>query len=153
MRAYWAGATVDLTVGVQDCQGVWPPVSEHDAQRRVVRAVGAIGVATLASRVLGYVRDMVVAGTFGAGPTTDALSTAIVPVFTEHLARSSRPEFTRMVRAVAGAALLVLVVTVALGALAAPGIVALLAPGWSADRPLFDLAVRLTRVMFPYAAL
>jgi putative peptidoglycan lipid II flippase len=147
-------------------------MSSQDTQHRVVRAVGAIGLATLASRVLGYVRDMVVAGAFGAGVTTDAffvayripnllrrllaegaLSTAIVPVFTEYLHAGSRPDFTRMVRAVTGAALVVLVVTVALGALAAPWIVAALAPGWTADRSLFDLAVRLTRVMFPYAAL
>ena len=74
---------------------------EH-VQRGVVGAVGAIGLATLASRVLGYVRDMVVAHTFGAGPVTDAflvafripnllrrllgegaLSTAVIPVFTD----------------------------------------------------------------------
>jgi len=66
----------------------------------VVRAVGSIGLATLLSRILGFVRDMVVARAFGAGPVTDpsrrlphsqllrrllaegALSTAFIPVFT-----------------------------------------------------------------------
>ena len=38
------------------------------AQRGVLRAVGVIGAATLASRVLGFARDMVVARAFGAGP-------------------------------------------------------------------------------------
>ena len=74
-------------------------------ERQVVGALGSIGTATLASRVLGFVRDMVVALAFGAGPVTDAffvafrvpnilrrllaegaLSTAIVPVFTEYAA-------------------------------------------------------------------
>ncbi len=80
--------------------------AQEHVQRGVVSAVGSIGLATLASRVLGYVRDMVVARAFGAGPITDAffvafripnllrrllaegaLSTAVVPVFTETLTR------------------------------------------------------------------
>jgi len=141
-------------------------------QRGVVSAVGAIGLATLASRALGYVRDMVVARAFGAGPVTDAffvafripnllrrllaegaLSTAIIPVFSESLAHGGPESFGRMARAVAGAALVALCVVSTLGALLAPWIVAVMAPGWTADAGLFDLAVRLTRVMFPYLAL
>ncbi len=144
----------------------------ESVQRGVLSAVGAIGLATLASRALGYVRDMVVARAFGAGPVTDAffvafripnllrrllaegaLSTAIIPVFSESLARGGRESFGRMARAVAGAALVALCVVSALGALLAPWIVAVMAPGWTADAGLFDLAVRLTRVMFPYLVL
>ncbi len=86
--------------------------AQEHVQRGVVSAVGSIGLATLASRVLGYVRDMVVARAFGAGPVTDAffvafripnllrrllaegaLSTAVVPVFTRDAdaARGPRP--------------------------------------------------------------
>ena len=43
-------------------------------ERQVVGALGSIGSATLASRVLGFVRDAVVALVFGAGPVTDAKS-------------------------------------------------------------------------------
>ena len=93
-------------------------------ERQVVRALGSIGTATLASRVLGFVRDMVVALAFGAGPVTDAffvafripnmlrrllgegaLSTALVPVFTEYATTRSRDDFLRMLRAVLGASL------------------------------------------------
>ena len=138
----------------------------------VVRAVGAIGVATLASRILGYTRDIVLARAFGAGPLTDAffvafripnllrrllaegaLSTAIIPVFSETLARSGPASFGRMIRAVAGVGTLVLIGVSALGILLAPWIVALMAPGWKADTELFDLAVTLTRLMFPYLLL
>src|SRR6266508_1809257 len=82
-------------------------------QHGVLRAVGVIGAATLASRVLGFVRDMVVARAFGAGPVTDAffvafripnllrrllaegaLSTAIVPVFSATLSRGGPESFT-----------------------------------------------------------
>ena len=138
----------------------------------VVRAVGAIGLATLASRILGYTRDIVLARAFGAGPVTDAffvafripnllrrllaegaLSTAIIPIFSETLARSGPASFGRMVRAVAGVGTVVLAGVSLLGMLLAPWIVALMAPGWKAEAALFDLAVTLTRLMFPYLLL
>lgn len=138
----------------------------------VVRAVGAIGLATLASRILGYARDIVLARAFGAGPLTDAffvafripnllrrllaegaLSTAIIPVFSETLARSGPASFGRMVQAVAGVGTVVLAGVSLLGMLLAPWIVALMAPGWKAEAALFDLAVTLTRLMFPYLLL
>jgi putative peptidoglycan lipid II flippase len=141
-------------------------------QRGVVSAVGSIGLATLASRTLGYARDIVIARAFGAGPVTDAffvafripnllrrllaegaLSTGVVPVFSATLSRDGAPAFARMVRVVAGAGLVVLTAVSALGVLLAPWIVAVMAPGWRADANLFDLAVVLTRVMFPYLLL
>ena len=103
-------------------------------ERQVVGALGSIGAATLASRVLGFVRDMVVARAFGAGPITDAffvafripnilrrllaegaLSTAVIPVFTDYASTRSRDEFRRLLRAILGAALLVLGATAMLG--------------------------------------
>src|SRR5437588_12482605 len=107
---------------------------DHEAQ--VVRALGSIGVATLASRVLGFVRDMVVARAFGAGPVTDAffvafripnllrrllaegaLSTAFIPVFTSSLTHDGRAGFRRMLRAVAGATAVALCAAAVLGML------------------------------------
>src|SRR4029453_7933397 len=94
-----------------------PPERPHE--RQVVGALGAIGGATLARRVLGFARDMVVALAFGAGPVTDAffvafripnilrrllgegaLSTAVIPVFTEYTVNRTRDELARMLRAV-----------------------------------------------------
>ena len=46
------------------------------SERQVVGALGSISAATLASRVLGFLRDMVVALAFGAGPVTDAFFVA-----------------------------------------------------------------------------
>ena len=148
------------------------PESQERVQRGVVSAVGSIGLATLASRVLGYVRDVVVAHAFGAGPLTDAffvafripnllrrllaegaLSTAVIPVFSETLTREGPAAFGRLARAVTGAAIVVLCAVSALGALAAPFVVAAMAPGWRTDTALFDLAVTLTRTMFPYLVL
>jgi putative peptidoglycan lipid II flippase len=142
---------------------------ETAAQPALVRAVGAIGVATLASRVLGFVRDVVIARAFGAGPMTDAffvafripnllrrllaegaLSMAFIPVFTEFLAVRSRHEFNRMLRSVIGALLVALCAVTLLGILLAPWIVRVMAPGFAADPAQARLAIRLTRLMFPY---
>lgn len=141
-------------------------------ERQVVRALGSISVATLASRILGFVRDMVVALVFGAGPVTDAffvafripnmlrrllaegaLATAVVPVFTEYSATRSREDFIRMLRAVLALALLALAVTTAVGVLTAPWLVPVIAPGFASDPEQAALTVTLTRVMFPYLLL
>jgi putative peptidoglycan lipid II flippase len=149
-----------------------PDEPTGETQARVVGAVGVIAAATLGSRLLGYVRDMVIAHAFGAGPATDAffvafripnllrrllgegaLSTAVIPVFSEHLARHGPEGFARMLRAVAGAALCVLGLAAASGMLLAPWIVAVMAPGWTDEPGQLELAVRLTRMMFPYVLL
>ncbi len=152
----------------RDFQGL-RPVS---VETQVVRALGSIGGATLLSRVLGFARDMVVALAFGAGPVTDAffvafripnilrrllaegaLSTALVPVFSDYAATRSRDEFLAMLRAVLGAALLVLTATTVAGVVAAPWLLHVIAPGFRQDPGQWALAVFLTRVMFPYLLL
>src|SRR3989440_12470363 len=99
-------------------------VSSPSHERQVVGALGSIGAATLASRVLGFARDMVVALIFGAGPVTDAffvafripnilrrllaegaLSTAVIPVFTDYAVNRSRAALVQMLRALLAAAL------------------------------------------------
>ncbi|MBI4246781.1 MAG: lipid II flippase MurJ, partial [Candidatus Rokubacteria bacterium] len=141
-------------------------------ERQVVRALGSIGGATLVSRVLGFVRDMVVALAFGAGPATDAffvafripnmlrrllaegaLSTAVIPVFSEYATTRGPEDFRVMLRAVFAAALLALAVTAALGVVTAPLLLQVVAPGFAADPAQAGLAVFLTRVMFPYLLL
>ncbi len=144
-------------------------VPETSGQPGLVRAVGVIGAATLTSRLLGFVRDVLVARAFGAGPMTDAffvafripnllrrllaegaLSTAFIPVFTEFLAVRSRTEFNRMLRSVTGALLAALCVVTLLGILLARWIVQVMAPGFAADPEQARLAIRLTRLMFPF---
>ena len=153
-------------------KGEFKVTEPRAVEHQVVGALGSIGAATLASRVLGFVRDMIVALVFGAGPITDAffvafripnilrrllaegaLSTAIIPVFTEYASAHSREEFRRLLRAIFGAALLVLSLTALLGIVLAPWIVRVIAPGFAADPGQAQLAVLLTRVMFPYLVL
>src|SRR3990172_8633887 len=141
-------------------------------ERQVVQALGSIGSATLLSRVLGFARDVLVARAFGAGPSTDAffvafripnilrrllaegaLSTAIIPVFTEYFVTRSASEARRMLRAGLALGLVALGLTTLLGVLGAPWILEVIAPGFADEPGQAALAVRLTRVMFPYLVL
>ena len=142
------------------------------SEGQVVKALGGIASATLLSRLLGFVRDMVVARAFGAGPITDAffvafripnilrrllaegaLSTAMIPVFTDYMARDDRPALHRMLRAVLGLSLLALTVTTVLGILFTPAVLHAIAPGFMNDPAQAALAVLLTRIMFPFLLL
>src|SRR5436309_1010324 len=115
---------------------------------------------------------MVVALAFGAGPVTDAffvayripnilrrllaegaLSTAVIPVFTEYATVHSRDELRRLVRATLGVGLVVLIGTTLVGLAAAPWLLRAIAPGFTSDAAQQALGVQLTRVMFPYLIL
>ena len=139
---------------------------------RVVRAAGVVGMATMLSRVFGFIRDMIVAGLFGAGLTTDAffvafripnllrrllaegsLTVSFVPVFTEYLKNRTRKEALELAE-IAFTALSILLVAVSLlGVLLSPLIVTIMAPGFVKTPAQYNLAVFLTRMMFPYIML
>lgn len=135
--------------------------------RRVTKAAGIIGAATLVSRVLGFVRDMIIAWFFGAGLLSDAffvafripnllrrlfaegtLSMAFVPVFTEYLTRDGKEEAFRMARSAVRMLSAILVVLSIVCILGAPYLVRVIAPGFEGSK--FALTVLLTQIMFPY---
>lgn len=137
--------------------------------KRVNKAAGVVGTATLLSRILGYIRDMVIASFFGAGLSSDAfiaafripnllrrlfgegsLSVAFVPVFTDCLNRQGRAEAERLANSALRLAALVLSAVAVLGVLVAPMLVHLLAFGFTDNPEKYALCVNLTRIMFPY---
>jgi putative peptidoglycan lipid II flippase len=135
----------------------------------LLKAVATVSGMTLVSRVLGFVRDAVIARMFGAGLETDAFfvafripnllrrmfaegafSQAFVPILAEYKARNGEDETRRLVDRVATALTLALVAVTALGVAAAPVIVYVSAPGFAATPTKFDLTVAMLRVTFPY---
>ena len=131
----------------------------------LLRAASTVSLWTLMSRVTGLVRDVVVSSAFGAGATFDAFNVAFrIPnllrrlfgegafaqAFVPALARTRAEggdEATReLVDAVATVLLVVLVATCGIGIATAPIVVWLMASGLER----LDLAVDLTRLMFPY---
>lgn len=138
-------------------------------ERRVTAAAGVVGGATLASRILGFARDILIAHLFGSGMAADAffvalripnllrrflgegaLTASFIPVFTGYLEKDEREEAWNMANSSAWIVTIILSVAVMAGVLWAWGLVAVIAPGFS-DPTKFALTVKLTRVMFPFA--
>jgi len=145
------------------------PANTQDETRSVVKAAGVIGVATFSSRVLGFIRDMVLAKLFGATPAADAffvayrvpnllrelfaegsMSSAFIPVFTEYQTQRSKRDAWELASAVFTTLLTVVIGVTIAGVLAASGIVWLLAPGFHEDPVKLGMTTLLTQIMFPY---
>jgi putative peptidoglycan lipid II flippase len=135
----------------------------------MVRSAGKVGVAVMASRVLGLARDQVFAWMFGCGALNDAfqvafripnllrdlfaegaLSSAFVTVLSRERARGGDAAAWRVARLTMALQLAALGAIVLLGILFAPWIVGRLAGQYAAEPGKFELTVRLTRVLFPF---
>jgi len=134
-------------------------------KRQIARAAGVVMAAFALSRVLGLVRQMVIAGQFGAGAEMDAyqaafrlpdllfqlmaggaLGSAFIPTFTGYLARGDRAGAWRLTSVVINLILVILTLAAVLAALIAPWLVkGIIAPGFDAQTSA--LTVRLMRVM------
>ncbi len=139
----------------------------------LLAVLARLGSMTMLSRVLGFVRDAVVARYFGAGAAMDAFvvafrlpnllrrifaegafSQAFVPVLAEYKTTKSPEATAEFIQYVAGMLLFALSVVTALGILCAPWIIWLTANGFVGDgSPRFELSVELLRIVFPYILL
>lgn len=138
----------------------------------LIRAAFTVGALTLASRILGFLRDLLIAAVLGAGAAADAffvafkLANMLRRLFAEGafnagfvplLARTLEQEGAAQARAFAchalAAMLLILLAVVALAELAMPWLVRLLATGFEPGGERYRLAVELSRLTFPYLML
>jgi len=137
-----------------------------------IASVGTVSGATAFSRVLGLVREQVMAYFFGAGMATDAfvtafripnllrdmfaegaMSAAFVPVFKEKMVHGSDKEAFKLADIVITLILLVVGIVILLGIIAAPAIIYVSANGFVEVAEKFSLTVNLTRIMFVYLLL
>src|SRR5439155_12305161 len=142
-----------------------------NSSMNLLRALATVSSLTLVSRILGYLRDFIIARAFGASLATDAFfvafripnllrrlfaegafSQAFVPVLAEHKNRTSPEETRRLVDGVGTLLFLALVAVAVLGMAVAPIIVYISAPGFAADTVKFGLTVTMLRITFPYIA-
>ncbi|MGH7856314.1 MAG: murein biosynthesis integral membrane protein MurJ, partial [Candidatus Binatia bacterium] len=142
------------------------------AEKSLRRAAGGIGLAVLASRLLGLVREVVFTTLFGAGRELDAfiaafripnllrdlfaegaLSAAFVSTFSRKLDREGEPAAWRLASLVMNDLLLVVGAIVLVGIAFSPGVVAVVAPGFEEDPGKLELTVSLTRLLFPFLLL
>jgi len=136
---------------------------------QVIKAAGVVSAATLLSRILGYIRDAVIAWYFGAGFNSDAfiaafripnllrrlfgegaISNAFVPVLTDYLTRDGKDEAFRLAKSALWILSIILVVIVFCGIILAPLIVKIIAPGFIDAPEKLSLTITLTRIMIPY---
>ena len=138
-------------------------------KRNLGRAAGVVSFFTLQSRILGLIRDMVLAALFGSGMAADAffvafripnllrrlfaegsLTIAFIPVFTEYLTLKGKKDAFDLARVVLTTLSIILVVVTLLGILFSPWIVRIQAFGFGGSGVKYDLTVLLTRITFPY---
>jgi putative peptidoglycan lipid II flippase len=143
--------------------------SARTKQESVVRSAGIVSLAIFMSRVTGLMREIVMARLFGAGLMQDAfnlgfripnltrdlfaegaLSSAFVPTFSDYVSTRTSEESERLANLVATALLVVVGTVCAAGMIFAPLLVSTLAPGYAAVPGKFELAVSMTRIMFPF---
>lgn len=148
------------------------PGPPADPTRRVAKDAGRVGAATMLSRVLGLLRDLVMAAMFGAGFASDAfnaafrvpnmlrdlfaegaMSAAFIPTFTEAERKRGAEEAWALGRQVMSSLLLVLLAVCAIGWLFAGPFVNLLAGGFAQQPGKLELTEWLFRVMLPFLPL
>jgi putative peptidoglycan lipid II flippase len=135
----------------------------------LLKALAAISSMTFISRILGFLRDIIIARSFGAGMESDAFfvafripnllrrlfaegafSQAFVPILAEYK-NTRTPEDTRAlidhITLLLGITLFIVTV---IGIVAAPLVIYASAPGFSADPEKFNLTVALLQITFPY---
>lgn len=132
---------------------------------KIAKAAGIIMVAMMLSRILGYVRDMVIYAYFGQNNLTDAynaafsipdflyyllvggaLSSAFIPVLSSYIATDREKEGWRVASTIFNIVIILMLIGITLGIIFAPALIRLLVPGFSPEN--IALTVKMTRIMF-----
>lgn len=137
--------------------------------RSLIQSTSVVSAMTLVSRILGLIRDMILARFFAISVVMDAFlvanripnmlrrffaegafSQGFVPVMARYREKHSHAEAREFVDAIAGTFAVVLFVITLVGVVAAPVLVAIVAPGFIGDGGDFELATMMLRFTFPY---
>lgn len=137
--------------------------------KNLLRSLASVSGMTMVSRIFGFMRDILQAIYFGAGPMTDAFnvayklpnllrrifaegafSQAFVPVLAEYKNNREFSEIQEFVASVMGMLLGVLLLVTILGIIFAGGIIFITAPGFIHDPHKLGLTISLLRITFPY---
>ncbi len=146
--------------------------SLNSQNHAVARSAGVISLATLASRILGFIRDIVIARLFGIYVYAQAFviafripnlfrdlvgegasNAAIVPVLSEYNLKRSKEEFWELANLLLNLLVVALSVITILGIIFSPLIVRLIAPGFIASPDKLQATINLNRIIFPYILL
>src|SRR5262245_23237629 len=145
------------------------PNSPPASSGTLARSAASAGVATMTSRILGVVREQVLAALFGAGNAMDAynvawripnlvrdlfaegaMSSAFVPTFTRHLTVSGKDSAWTLANHVINALIVITATLVVLGIVFAGPIVEVFAGAYRSVPGKLELTIFLTRLMLPF---
>ncbi|MDD5130636.1 MAG: murein biosynthesis integral membrane protein MurJ [Candidatus Omnitrophica bacterium] len=135
----------------------------------VARSASIISLATLTSRILGFVRDVIIARLFGVYLYAQAFviafripnlfrdlvgegasNAAIVPVLSEYSVKRTREEFWELANILLNLLIVVLSAITILGIIFSPLLVRLIAPGFIGSADKLQATINLNRIIFPY---
>ncbi|MCK9433140.1 MAG: murein biosynthesis integral membrane protein MurJ [Candidatus Omnitrophica bacterium] len=147
----------------------YPPVNHN---RKVARWATIISLATLSSRLLGFIRDVIIARLFGVYIYAQAFviafripnlfrdlvgegasNAAVVPVLSEYSVKRSREEFWELANILLNFLTVILCLITILGIIFSPLIVRLIAPGFIGFSDKLQATINLNRIIFPYILL
>lgn len=137
----------------------------------LIKNFASVGGATLLSRLLGFARDIMLAGILGAGPVADAFvaafrlpnlfrrilaegvfNTAFIPLFAKALEQKGEAEAKRFSANITSSLIYILLVLTLVAEIFMPQLILVLTTGFVDDPDKFELTVLLARICFPYLA-
>jgi putative peptidoglycan lipid II flippase len=147
-------------------------MADPDSQPRLARSAGVFGLATITSRILGLVREQVMAYYFGAGDANDAfrvasripnlvrdlfaegaMSAAFVPTYTRTLTLEGRERSWHLANSVINALLIVTGIIVVIGVVFAEPLVRFYAANFANVPGKLELTIHLARIVTPFLTL
>lgn len=143
--------------------------SSKDSRSSIIKATGIISLGTFSSRILGFIRDIVLASILGTHFKADAFfvafripnlfrnlvgegatNSAVIPVLSEYVGGKDKRKLWNFVSVIFIWAFMILFCLTILGMLFSPFLVRAIAPGFIASQDKLLLTIQLTRWMFPY---
>lgn len=140
--------------------------------KKLLKSTSMVAVITMLSRILGFVRDLVMAQVFGAGPAFDAFviafkipnflrrlfgegafAQAFIPILAEYRAKKTPEEVRDFLNRVAGTLTLAVLVIVLIAEIITPLLIILFAPGFLKDPGRFHMSRVMLQITFPYLLL
>ena len=140
-----------------------------ETKHKIAKYASIVIIATIFCRILGLGREIVISNRFGAGIETDAffiafmipnllrsflgegaLNSAFIPIFAEYLTNHDRKKAEYFASNVLNILIIILIIVVILGIWGAPLLINLIAIGFKSNMYKYQLAINLTRIIFPY---
>lgn len=144
-------------------------LASKPVSKQLYKSTAVVSVMTLISRIVGFVRDMLIANLFGVSEATDAFfvafripnflrrlfaegafAHAFVPVLSQYKQHESDKTLKTFIDRTAGTLALILVGVTVLGVIVSPWFIVAFAPGFQTNSDQYRLAVDMLKITFPY---